>query len=429
MKFFGFKKVEEMIIQKINEAKTEEDMDQIFEMYDKAEDDYKFNLIASNKLLVICDLLWTRYKQIKEQIREQNNTIPLEEEDHEEVFFKYEGEEAKTAEKPVEEKQSSSKEALKEKAKEEAKDKKFTELLADLSKTQTTKLILTVAKNGRAMQTNISEKTDKLKNMLEVQAGIYGANKSEINNIVDDYKTQLEEKVVQAKVDLVSNAKKMKKEQEAERKNLHNLRNAKKQKRNNYKKVEKSIKNIAKEISKAIIDEDTEKEANLKTELQEKKKMLSGYDANITKYENAVQEARKNQKSLKSTMKQNKKDTKEKLTRNKINEIIEENTGDGKAIAKQNAFGKFVGFFSNLGKKIGGDSAFKRKIVNPIKNEIGKMANGVKSIPGNVKTFTQDFISELKIDMQMAITQNYASIDEIKNTREARRGKEGHSIG
>lgn len=381
-------------------------------------------LSISNRFTRLC-INAKNKKQVLEYSEADKSKKGLEEnEDVVEVDFEPDVEEkgVKNTEKPEEERKNSSKEELRVKVKEDAKDKKMAALLVELSKTQATKLILTLARDCREMQAAVNEKTGKLKGYLENQAEIYGANKEKINELVETYKNTLEREVEEAKKDLSSDAKEIAVQQRKERDSIAKLREYKKQSMKDYKGVKNEYKSLSKDYARAVRTRDKEEIEKLEKKREKLEYVLESYENDMNGIKKDIKDARDTQKQLKQEMKEEKKKAKEKLTKNKVHEIIEKNTGkegSDKAIIKQSAFGKFIGFMSGIGKKIGGNSAFKKKVLNPVGDAVKGMTEKAKGIPGNVKTKSKEIIEELKTNMQVAIIQNNEKISEIQNTKEA----------
>lgn len=369
---------------------------------------------------------------------ERVDTVEVDfEPDEEEEEFKgteepeKENEEIITIVKPkLKKKETENKENLKVQAKEDSKDKKITELLVELAKTQATKNMLTFARNKKEMQAAIDDKTGKLKTYLENQAKLYGANKEKIAEIVKEYEENLNLEVQEAEDKLISDTKEIKNQQEEEKNKTEKLKDYKKTYMKDYRDTKSEYGSLAKNYARAVKKRDKEEIKNLEKRREELEYLLTSYESDISEMKKEIKTARETQKQIKKDMKETKKKAKEKLTRNKVNEIIEENTGkegSDKAIVKQSAFGKFIGFMSGIQKKIGGDSAFKKKVLNPIGDAVKGMTEKAKSIPGNVKKKGKEIIEELKTDMQVKIMQNNEKISGLENTNEVSKD-EGFTI-
>lgn len=304
-------------------------------------------------------------------------------------------------------------------------DEKLSSLLSERAQVLYQLTILKARRFENGIEDSIKSKVDGMREYLSKQAKIYGQNKEKYEAVMREYNdalTQAHNEYTKTRTRYV-NAQSQ--HEEWENNSIIGLRTAKKAKKeymesDEYKNVKKEYRDTKKELV------NSQKYAIKAKEFDEAKKLqadidaldascgLSEYDEKIKSYKSQISDARQGIKSFKQKIKELEENYDIEL------EGIDEKNGQQLAEIKQSTFGKIVGSLNSILKKINGNTKFKNEVLKPIKEKtthiitetipkigIG-IADGVKSVPGNVKSIAD----KVKTAKEKAINKFKESIKE-----------------
>lgn len=320
-----------------------------------------------------------------------------------------------------------------------ADDEKLIDLLSQRADLQFQIMKMKACASLKRAGTFAKDNVDELRTYLKNQAKIYGANEKQYADVIKEYEKALNAattKYIEVQQNYLNG---IGGHETWENNSLIDLKNAKDEKEKyikskEYKALKKKMdkekkfgdsltddelediyESKANELKDALDKGDLDKIDEINEELKQINalKTIKGFDKKIDDYRNQIKDARAGKESLQNKLKELEEEYEKKLS--SIDESKETALTD---MTKQSAIGKTIGRINSLFKKINGNAKFQNEIVKPIKettkhiatetipNIVKGAGNGIKSIPGGVKSIAE----KARAKKQQAISNFKAKI-------------------